>query len=144
MSHTGPRLEQIQRWMQSVIMHKGGVAEGVGSPEARQHIDIALDELESVVERSRALSSANRLEIYVNAYYARLLECLDEEFAVTRWAMGEDLFGAVAFGYLQHYPSQSYTLGHLGARFPRYLGESRLHASAAPAGDAPQLAAVYR
>ncbi len=127
-----PRLQQVQRWMQSILMHRGGVAEGVDSPEARQHIDIRLDELPRVIQPSRALSSADRLEIYVNAYYARLLECLDEEFAVTRWTLGDDLFSAVAFGYLQNYPSQSYTLNQLGARFPRYLAESRLHAAAMP------------
>ena len=31
-----PRLAQVQRWMQTVIMHRGGVAEGVDSPEARE------------------------------------------------------------------------------------------------------------
>ncbi len=137
MSAPEPRLDQIQRWMQCVIMHPGGVSEGVDSPQARQHVDITLGELEQTIGRSRALSSADRLEIYVNAYHARLTECLDEEFAVTRYALGEDLFAAVAFGYLQHYPSHSYTLGRLGARFPGYLAESRLHAAAAPEGTGP-------
>jgi hypothetical protein len=137
MSAPEPRLAQVQRWMQTVIMHRGGVAEGVDSPEAREHVDVTLSELEKVIRRSRSLSSADRLEIYVNAYYARLMECLDEEFAVTRYALGDELFGALAFGYLQHYPSQSYTLGQLGANFPRYLAESRLHADAAPAGVGP-------
>jgi hypothetical protein len=123
--------------MQSIIMHPGGVAEGVDSPAAREHLEVGLADLESVIRRSRALSSADRLEIYVNAYYARLLECLAEEFAVTSYALGEDLFGALAFGYLQHYPSQSYTLGQLGANFPRFLAESRLHAGENPAGAGP-------
>jgi hypothetical protein len=127
-----PRLEQVQRWMQSVITHPGGVAEGVESPAAREHLEVKLANLETIIRRSRALASADRLEIYVNAYYARLLECLDEEFAVTRHALGEELFGALAFGYLQHYPSHSYTLGQLGASFPRFLAETRLHAGEAP------------
>jgi Putative DNA-binding domain len=137
MSTSESPLEQVQRWMQSVITHRGGVSEGVGSPEARRHLDVTLENLESVIRRSRSLSSADRLEIYVNAYYARLMECLEEEFAVTRYALGDDLFGAVAFGYLQSYPSRSYTLGQLGASFPRYLAESQLHAGAVPAGAGP-------
>ncbi|MEX0679626.1 MAG: DNA-binding domain-containing protein [Pirellulales bacterium] len=132
MSAHKSHLERIQRWMQSVIMHRGGVTEGVDAPETRQYLDVALEDLESVIRRSRALSSADRLEIYVNAYYARLMECLDEEFSVTRYAMGDELFAAVTFGYLQSYPSQSYTLGRLGANFPRYLAESRLHAGETP------------
>lgn len=115
-------------------MHPGGVAEGVDSPEAREQIDISLQELPQVIRPSAALSSADRLEIYVNAYHARLMECLDEEFSVTRWAMGEELFAAVSFGYLQSHPSRSYTLGQLGSRFPGFLAESRLHAADMPAG----------
>lgn len=132
MSAREPHLEQIQRWMQSVIMHRGGVTEAVDSPETRRHLDVTLENLENVIRRSRSLSSADRLEIYVNAYYARLMECLEEEFAVTRYALGDELFAAMAFGYLQSYPSQSYTLGQLGANFPRYLAESRLHAAEVP------------
>jgi hypothetical protein len=135
-----PRLQQVQRWMQSVLMHRGGVAEGVDSPEAREQIDISLAELPSVIRPSAALSSADRLEIYVNAYHARLMECLDEEFAVTRWALGEELFAAVTFGYLQSYPSKSYTLNQLGARFPSYLAQSRLHAADPPEDAGPSWA----
>ncbi len=131
-----PDLEQIQRWMQSVITHPGGVAEGVQSPAAQQHLDVTLENLEDVILRSRALASSERLEIYVDAYYERLLECLREEFGATRHAVGEELFDALAFGYLQHYPSRSYTLYALGGQFPRYLDESRLHAQAVPL-DAP-------
>jgi hypothetical protein len=121
--------------MQSILMHPGGVAEGVDAPQARREIDITLDRLPEVILPSQALSSANRLEIYVNAYHARLMECLDEEFAVTRYAVGEDLFSALSFGYLQHYPSQSYTLCELGRRFPQFLAETRLHAREIPANS---------
>ena len=137
MSAPEPRLDQVQRWMQSVITHPGGASEGVDSPQARQHVDITLGELEQVINRSQALSSADRLDIYVNAYHARLMECLAEEFAVVRHALGDELFDAVAFGYLQHFPSRSYTLGQLGALFPRYLTESRLHATGAPEEAGP-------
>ena len=137
MSIPSRSLDQIQRWMQTVIMHPGGTAEGVGSPESRRYVDIGPAELDCVIRPSRSLSSAERLEIYVNAYYARLMECLDEEFAVTRYALGEELFSALAFGYLQSYPSLSYTLGMLGASFPRYLAESRLHAHSPPQNSGP-------
>lgn len=140
MSIPRPPLEQIQRWMQSVIMHPGGVSEGVASPEARRHLEVSADALEEVISPSRSLDSVQRLEIYVDAYFERLLECLREEFAATRQALGDELFHAVAFGYLQQYPSRSYTLGQLGARFAAYLAESRLHAHAVPAEGPPDWA----
>ena len=56
---------------------------------------------------------------------ARLLECLRAEFPITVKAVGEELFDQFAVGYLEQYPSQSYTLDHLGTRFPQYLAETR-------------------
>ena len=44
-------------------------------------------------------------------------------FSSRRW--GAETFDGFAFGYLQAYPSRSYTLGHLGANFGRFLSETR-------------------
>jgi hypothetical protein len=115
----------VQRWMQTVITHPGGVLAGTGSAEARQEIAVAPEEIEAVITRSRALSAVDRLEIYARAYYARLLECLRAEFPVLARALGEDLFDEFALGYLERSPSRSYTLNRLGADFPRYLDETR-------------------
>lgn len=131
MNNEQPELARIQRWMQSVIMHPDGVQQGMRSSEATRHLDVG-GNLEAVISPSRALTSEQRLEIYVDAYFERLLECLREEFTVTCQCLGEDLFNAVAFGYLQAYPSRSYTLGDLGARFPQFLAESQLHSHATP------------
>jgi hypothetical protein len=118
-------LDQLQRWMQTVIMHPEGVREGVASEEARRLIDVTPEEVEQIVSRSQALTGAERLAIYHRAYYARLLEVLRGEFPVLRHALGEELFDQFAVAYLQKYPSRSYTLNHLGVNFPRYLAESR-------------------
>jgi hypothetical protein len=111
--------------MQTVIMDPQGVAAGVASAAARQHLDVGPDEVEQIVTRSRALPGLDRLAIYGAAYHARLLECLREEFPVLVHALGEELFNAFAVGYLEKYPSRSYTLNDLATRFPRYLAESR-------------------
>jgi hypothetical protein len=120
-----PSLDRIQRWMQAVITHPEGVAPGVASDEARRHLAVPPDEVEQVVTRSRALTAEERLAIYHRAYHARLLECLREEFPVLVRALSEEVFDAFAVGYLQKYPSRSYTLNQLGANFPRYLAEIR-------------------
>src|SRR6266849_5644114 len=108
-NHPWPNLAQVQRWMQAAIMHPGGVVAGVASPETRQHIDVGPDEAETVVTRSRALTALERLAIYGHAYYARLLECLREEFPVLKHAIGDELFDAFVAEYLERYPSRSYT-----------------------------------
>jgi hypothetical protein len=124
--------------MQAVIMHPDGVVAGVASEEARQHIDVTPGEVELVVTSSRAQTSLERLEVYAGAYYARLLECLRDEFRVSARAVGEEVFDVFAFEYLQKYPSRSYTLNRLGASFPRFLAETRL-ADEESDGDWPDL-----
>lgn len=118
-------LDVVQRWMQAVITHPLGIASGVESPEARAELDVDTTHLESVIARSKALTSVERLAIYGNAYYARLLECLRDLFPALVDALGEELFDSFAFSYLQQYPSRSYTLEHLADRFVQFLEETR-------------------
>jgi hypothetical protein len=118
-------LEQIQHWVQTVIMNMGGASAGVSSEEARRIIDVTSEDVESVVARSRALTGLERLEIYNRAYFARLLECLREEFPAFIHAVGDEAFAEFAVDYLHKYPSRSYTLNDLGTRFPAYLAETR-------------------
>jgi len=125
MSRPPRPLEQIQRWMQAVIVHPEGVIAGIEAESAQREIVVPAGQVEAVVRRSRQQTSVERLQIYANAYYARLLECLREEFPALVHALGEETFDAFAFGYLQYYPSQSYTLADLGRHFPKYLEETR-------------------
>lgn len=133
----GPRrIDVVQQWFQAVVTHPGGVEEGVDSPQARQLIPLARDKLEQVILRSKNLTAQERLSIYANAYYARLVECLGECFPVFKRAVGEEVFNGFAFEYLQRYPSRSYTLNRLDQHFARFLEETRPDRS--EEGSAPQ------
>lgn len=118
-------LDVIQRWFASVIMHPEGVDGGVQSEQAQRVIRMSRNELEQVVGRSKNLSATERLGIYANAYYARLLEVMRESFPVMVRALGAETFDAFAFGYLQSYPSRSYTLDHLTDHFVEFLQQTR-------------------
>src|SRR5678810_1105991 len=124
-SQTPAELPTLQRWFQSVVTHADGVEAGVASEEANRLIKLSPNELEKVITRSRALTAAERLAIYANAYHSRLMECLGEVFPMLKRMLGEDGFDALAFGYLQEYPSKSYTLNELGRHFAGYLEQSR-------------------
>jgi hypothetical protein len=125
MSHDPIELERIQRWMQSVITHPDGIEAAIDSDAARREIDVTAQDVQRVITRSQALDSIERLRVYGNAYYARLLECLREEYPALVHAVGMETFDGFAFGYLQQYPSTSYTLAQLGRSFPKYLAETR-------------------
>jgi hypothetical protein len=119
------QLAQIQRWLQAVITHPDGVEAGLASDAARSEIDVGPDRVADVVDPSKRRTSIERLEVYANAYYARLLECLRDEFPALLHAVGEEVFDGLAFGYTQSYPSRSYTLSELSRRFAEYLEETR-------------------
>ncbi|MGE0607994.1 MAG: putative DNA-binding domain-containing protein [Pirellulales bacterium] len=118
-------LDNLQRWMQSVITNLHGVTAGASSAEARSLIDIPSDALELVINPSRQQSSEERLSIYHRAYFARLLECLRDIFPMTARLLGEEAFDDLAVEYLQRNPSRSYTLGRLGDRFADFLAAIR-------------------
>jgi hypothetical protein len=107
------RLDTVQRWFQDVITDPRG-------SESRP-----ASEIEAVITRSRRLSASGRLQVYADAYYARLIECLTDTFPATARALGQETFQSFAFEYLQAYPSQSYTLSILGGQFPRFLEQTR-------------------
>lgn len=118
-------LERIQRWMQNVITDPDGVIAGIDREESRLLIDVSVDRVDQVIQRSRNQTSIERLGIYGNAYLARLLGCLRDEFPAMAFALGAETFDAFCFGYLQAYPSHSYTLAELGGQFPKYLADTR-------------------
>lgn len=120
-----PTLSALQHWMQAVIMHPEGIESGLESDEARRQIAVEPGECERVIARSQNLTSIERLAIYQNAYFARLLECMRSIFPQVARTIGEEAFDALAVGYLQACPSQSYTLDALGDRFAAFLDETR-------------------
>lgn len=115
----------VEQWFHAVITHPNGAGAGAVSDDACRLIPMQRDELEKVICRSRNLSAEDRISIYANAFYARLLECLGECFPVLKRTVGDDVFNEFAFGYLQSYPSRSYTLNRLGEHFAQYLRETR-------------------
>ncbi len=81
--------------------------------------------METVIARSQQLTSSERLAIYANAYYLRLIECLESDFPIFRQTVGDEAFTQFALAYLQQFPSRSYTLGRLSENFARFLEESK-------------------
>jgi len=122
---SSPALETVQRWMLSVMTHPGGIVAGIESSAARAELDVPVQQLEQVISPSVRCTSLERLSIYGNAYFARLLECLEAEFPTVLQAVGAEAFRAFAQGYLQEFPSTSYTLNMLGSNFPAYLARTR-------------------
>ena len=119
------KLDAVQRWFHAVMIHPGGVEAGMAGNAAQRIARLDRDDLEQMVLRSPTLSAHDRLAVYANAYYARLLECMAESFPVFQKTLGEELFNDFALTYLQDYPPESYSLNRLADHFAEFLDRSR-------------------
>ena len=104
-------LRSLQQWMLDSIAHRGA-----GS-----------DRLDELILPSCQQSAAERLAVYSNAYFARLIEVLRDLFPCLRFAVGDELFDQFALGYLQAHPPTSYTLHRLADQFAEFLEATRPH-----------------
>lgn len=127
-----PELERLQRWMQAVVTHPGGIQMGMASRDANSNIAVDISQIETVVSPSLTLSGAERLAIYSRSYHARLIECFQSIFPTLLQALGEQLFDHFVIDYLQHYPPHSYTLGNVADDFPAHLEKTRPDADQPP------------
>jgi len=110
-------LEQLQTWMQGMLVHHVPVVEGVDNTSPI-HID-------DVICASEKLSAVSHLDIYRYSYIDRLRSCMQSQFSTLSYALGKELFEMFADQYLDVYPSESYTLNTLGEKFPAFLEETR-------------------
>ncbi len=116
-------LERIQRWMQALIMDPGGVRYGLRKPGDGRILPYANENLEALVLPSKQLDSVERLSIYGNMYFSRLIEILAEEFPTVQHLLGKELFEEVVKDYVTRHPSTHYSLTRLGSKFPAYLAD---------------------
>ena len=116
-----PELVRLQHWMMDVISHPEGVAAAMRSGGVPERCPAESGKLEDIVERSKALSSEERLSIYANMYTWRLVDVLLEDFPTVQHLLGEDLFYRTCVDYLAAHPSTHYSLTQLGKSFPEFL-----------------------
>lgn len=81
-----------------------------------------LDLLRDIRPRPPA-SSAERLGIYNQQYWFRLLTTMQEEYPLTERLLGTLEFNHMVMAYLSRWPSESYSLNHLSDRLARFLDE---------------------
>jgi hypothetical protein len=94
--------------------------------------------IESLIGGDERLPAAERLDIYANMYFFRLLDCLKEDFPRLAAALGEGRFHNLATDYLLAHPSGNPSLRYLGQRLPGFLAGHTL------ARESPCLADLAR
>ncbi|OLC54852.1 MAG: hypothetical protein AUH92_03320 [Acidobacteria bacterium 13_1_40CM_4_69_4] len=74
------------------------------------------------------LSAVERLDIYANMYFYRLLDCLAEDFPKTLAAAGPAHFHNLVTDYLLRHPSEHPSLRYLGQKLPQFIATHPLRA----------------
>jgi hypothetical protein len=119
---TDPDLRDLQALLYRLITAPEGVAAGLEAERAHGRsaaADLDRLDLDRLIEGDDRLSAAARLEIYANAYFYRILDCLKEDFPATLATLGADNFHNLVTGYLIAYPPTEPSISYAG----RYLGE---------------------
>jgi hypothetical protein len=74
-----------------------------------------------VILPSKTLRPDQRVGIYADAYMARLVEALEEDFPALSQLVGHRAFHRLCRAYLERFPSRSWSLNPLGRKLPEFL-----------------------
>jgi hypothetical protein len=114
-------LAPLQKWMQAVVTHPDEVQAAVASKGATRIVRAS--RVGEVILPSRTLDPVQRVGIYHGMYMMRMVEALQEDYPALAQFLGHEEFEGLVRHYVQHYPSQSYTLNLLGDHLPEFIAE---------------------
>lgn len=80
-------------------------------------------DIATCIIQSEKVSATKRLDIYLDAYQARLMECLTSNYPVFKHYVGLELFEEIGTAYLKKYPSSFRSIRWFGDNFSSYLQE---------------------
>jgi hypothetical protein len=111
----GPSLAELQRRFFELVTGAESVARELaarGVPER---------DLAAVIAGDARASAVERLDVYANMYFFRILDVLRADYPKVAAAVGDAAFHDLATGYLQAHPSRHPSLRFVGAALPGFL-----------------------
>lgn len=70
---------------------------------------------------TQEMPGTRRLDVYVNAYYVRLIEALRSDYTALAALLGDDEFARICGDYVRAYPSHYFSLRWFGQYLPLFL-----------------------
>ena len=114
-------LRELQALLYQRITDPDGTNESIGEERG-----LAPGVLEALVLGDERLSAFKRVDIYANAYFYRLLECLGEDFPATLAVLGADNFPALVKEYLLEHPPTEPSILYAGLYLADFLNDHPL------------------
>lgn len=106
--------------MQELLTHPGGPGAGAASSAARSALAATIPD---VFLPSRELTSEERVGVYAEMYFMRLIEVLEEEFPALVHLLGHERAHELFHAYVVAHPSRHYSLNELGRKLEVFLRE---------------------
>jgi len=119
----GPALAELQRRFFELVTGPQRIAEELarrGIPEP---------ELAALIAGDARASAVERLDVYANMYFFRILEVLRADYPKLAAVVGAEPFHDLATDYLQSHPSRHPSLRFVGAALPGFLARHALGAT---------------
>jgi hypothetical protein len=130
-----PRLREVQELFWRLITAPEGVKPALADLARDGRFDPQI--VGTLFAGDDAVGAVERLDIYANMYFYRLLDCLREDFPLTAAALGPAGFNDLVTDFLLRHPSRHPSLRELGRPFPDFVAG---HAAAAGRSYLPDLA----
>jgi hypothetical protein len=114
-----PTLGETQRLLWQLITAPEGVAAALAADAERAgRLGVAL---ERTVRGDGALDATQRLDIYANMYFFRVLDVLKEDYPATLALLGAVAFHNLATDYLLAHPPAHFSIREAGRHLPELL-----------------------
>jgi Putative DNA-binding domain len=107
-------LADLQKLLCRLITSPNGVQEGLAAETG-----LPPDGIGAIIRGDAHLSAVERLDIYANMYFYRLLDAIEEDFPATKVALGDVNFHNLITGYVLEYPPNHPSITEAS----RYLAE---------------------
>jgi hypothetical protein len=111
-------LNELQNFLYRRITNLDTTKESIGDERGP-----APGVFEALVHGNERLSAAERVNIYANAYFYRLLDCLGEDFPATQAILGKDNFAALVKEYLLEHPPTEPSILYAGLYLADFLND---------------------
>ena len=112
-------------WVESLLYRlitaPAGVEEGLAQEQS-----LTSGGLAQVIAGDARLSAAERVDIYANMYFYRLLDVLKEDFPATLAILGAERFHNLVTGYLIEYPPAHFSISYAGNHLADFLADHPL------------------
>jgi len=125
--NNAPSLRDLQLWLKWIITDPRGVTEALNNSTSK------VEKYESRYTRptpsylgfivNDGARSPERLDVYAEGYFSRILECMAKDFAKTKKAIGEEAFTKLVAEYLKAHPSQFTSIDEVGFRFASFISD---------------------